>query len=301
MRILTFIFYLAAATFAFLVAKILLYSIRHQTSQQLRHQVTEHTLIPSGDRELHDVMVQFISEYEPQYLHCLLLEREYRKYKTTECHFGRAHVGMLRRFHKLRNEQEKDIKILQIGAMDGKSNDPLFLSMIQPHMSSTGKFWPPYAVDRLHAVLVEPVQIKALHKQYATFDLHIPDMNLSHFQFIEMVINDAKEIDSEGNCAFYKASITCPRMKGKKWISQISGLDPSPMKLIFSNDSDQCIDKVKLPCTTISGLLRSTGHDVVLQSPPAETEKDDSKWCRKTLMNTHNIPPQDLTKVCCQL
>lgn len=75
MRLLNFIFYLAGATFAILMVNIILYSIQDHNIPKLRHRNIDHTVIPCGERELHDEMVQYITEYEPRYLHCMQLER----------------------------------------------------------------------------------------------------------------------------------------------------------------------------------------------------------------------------------
>lgn len=188
---------------------------------------------------------------------------------ASECHFGRGHTEMLRRLHKLRNEQEQDFRIVQIGAMDGKSNDPIFLSMFKPHVATatTSNYWPPYPVGRVKATLVEPVHMKQLRKQYSTWTQSIPELTLRHFQFVEKAITEVKAINEEGKCVFYTPSVKCP-MK-MKWLQQISGLDPSHMRKHFQNESALCIQEHSLPCVTVSGLLRSTGQDLVPQPAPA--------------------------------
>jgi hypothetical protein len=280
MRFLTFLFYLAAVTFAFLVANILLYSIQDKNNPKLRQSTIDHTVIPCGEREIHDELVQYITEHEPRYLHCLQLEREIRDFVSSECHFGSGHTEMLRRFHKLRNEQEQEIRIIQIGAMDGKSNDPIFQAIYKPHLSPVaGKYWPPYSLKRVRAVLVEPVHMTTLLKQYATWTHDIPDMEISHFQFVEKAISQAEDISAAGKCVFFTPSPQCPLKI--QWARQISGLDPAYMKKVFGNHSDTCIQEHSLPCVTISGLLQSTGQDLVLRRAAVGGVQEE-RWCHRT-------------------
>lgn len=258
-----FLFYLSAVCFSFILLMLLLYSVKDQTRPKLRQSRIEHNIIPCGERELHDEMVQFISEYEPRYLHCLQLERENRKFTSSECHFGSGHIDMLRRLHRLRSEQEQDLNIVQIGAMDGKSNDPIFQSMYKPHLSSSGKYWPPYPLHIVHATLVEPVHMTLLKKQYAAWGRELPGMQLAHFQFVELAVSEATQINTEGKCTFYTPSPKCPLKI--KWANQISGLNPAHMQKVFGNSSDICIEQHVLPCVSVPGLLRIVGRDVHLR------------------------------------
>jgi len=286
MRLVKLLFSLAALVFTSIILRLVLFSSLDYGPPKLRQSSIDHTVIPCGERELHDEMVQFITEYEPRYLRCLLLEREDRDFRSVACANFKGHTDMIRRLHKLRNEQERELQIIQIGAMDGKTNDPLFHALYQPHLPDTGRsiFWPPYSLDGVFATLVEPVHMKELKETYSKWSAKLADLHYENFRFVEKAINEDESINDEGNCVFYTVADTCP-MK-MKWLSQISGLDPAPMKKVFKEKSDVCIQENTLPCVTISGLLVDSGHNITAQLSPSSRQQ---QWCHP--IHTENSKP----------
>ena len=283
MKLLKFLFYLSSITFAFLAVKIYLYSLRDRSVPKLRHSDIDHTVIPCGERELHDEMVQYISEIEPRYLHCLQLERDNRDFISAECHFDDAHTDLLRRIHKLRNEQEHSLRIVQIGASDDMINDPLYQAVFLPHLSAVEtRYKPSFSLERIHSVIVMPSHVNDVSKKFGEWSHQISSMDMANFKFVETAINDANLIDNKSHCVFYALSSTCP-LKLKKNL-HFDSLDSSHMQGLFGKNSELCINRTSIPCLSMSGLLRSIGEVLII---PPTAGASAQVWCRD---NSHQKP-----------
>jgi hypothetical protein len=271
MRLLKVVLSLAVLALTSLLLSLLFFSTHdYSASPRLRHNNLELSVIPCGERELHDAMVQFITEHEPRYLHCLLLEREDRAFRSPECsQLSRSHTDMLRRLHSLRNDQEKNLRIVQIGTMGDRRDDPLYQAMYEPHLyneTSEKQYWPPYPLHGLVATVVEPTLMASLVKQYASWSREIDSLHFSNFKFVDKAVMVAENINADGKCLFYTVANECPLEI--KWVSQIGAQDPSYLKKMFMNDTQQCVKQGMVPCVTVSGLMSESGHDLILKPTP---------------------------------
>lgn len=208
--------------------------------------------VPCGDRKLHEVMVNLVDQFETAYLTCLdpILSEE------PECEMNaiKPFRAVIRRLHKYTREMNEKFVTVQYGCLDGRSNDPIYGALM--------KIQPRYSLSNWEGILVEPAFMEKLKNTYQKFavDYGLP---LDQMHYAEGAINTPENIDSKGQCHFYKVvpGGDCPQKK--EWFSQISGLSEKGLRGFFKNNFEKCVEDNQIRCWTPAQLLGEHGFNIV--------------------------------------
>ena len=224
------------------------------------------------DEKTRELFMQFIDQHEATYLGCLNPSLP----SQADCKIGASHTfsatPIMRRLQKMRLQQNQRLNTVQIGVMDGKSNDPLYIAYLN------GKE-PLFSVANWHSILVEPAFMKELKHTYDTDVFVKSDIKKKNVHFIEGAFNEASKI-SKGKCHFYKVlshAEGCPLKK--TWAPQISTLDQRGLEKFFGHTNyPKCVHALSVSCWTMGTLLQNAQYDIELRSKP---EGSGQEWCVK--------------------
>lgn len=224
------------------------------------------------DEFTRELFMQFIDEHESLYIACLNSIELYHVFG--DCKLGASNsfsaTLIFKRLQKLRLARHERLHTVQIGVMDGKSNDPLYKAYLQ------GKE-PIFSMANWHSILVEPAFMQELKHTYETDVFVKSDVIKKNVHFVEGAFNEASKITADGYCYFYKVKSHiegCPL--NKIWAPQISTLDQRGLQKFFKKDYDLCVDQLKVSCWTMGTLLKHSGYDVELMT---KTDGSGKVWC----------------------
>ena len=253
-------------------------------TRRVEHPPLFSTNVPSGDVDVHRMFVQYISETESRYLYC----NAYRGYN--ECVYREAfHVDIMKRYLALRVSQKKRLNTIQIGCLDGRSNDPVFQAFVKVHENNeilkrnNKQLHTKYAFSLVdwHGILVEPVsanmeKLRETYKKISKFS----NLNLDNMYFVDKVIAEQKYVSKEGTCTFYDVlpvnmNAKCPYRK-HTWLKQTSSLDNSSLKLLLKEDFNNCVETKQIPCTTVVKLLTEYGYPLTKVGRTSQYCTDDT-------------------------
>eukprot|EP00544_Gedaniella_sp_CCMP2646_P013105 CAMPEP_0202500128 /NCGR_PEP_ID=MMETSP1361-20130828/32038_1 /ASSEMBLY_ACC=CAM_ASM_000849 /TAXON_ID=210615 /ORGANISM="Staurosira complex sp., Strain CCMP2646" /LENGTH=361 /DNA_ID=CAMNT_0049132493 /DNA_START=29 /DNA_END=1114 /DNA_ORIENTATION=- len=137
---------------------------------------------------------------------------------------------------------------VQIGGMDGKSNDPMYAQFVQPEVISSLKHWMP--------VVVEPVpdNFQALTETYKR-------ISASKGLLCPLLIQGAISYGPSRTCTFcrFDTSETAPDECNKHpdWMKyQIGTLDCDQSQRFFQDNFEKCIVQDSIICGSIATLLQ---------------------------------------------
>mmetsp|Transcript_10018 Transcript_10018/g.15146 ORF Transcript_10018/g.15146 Transcript_10018/m.15146 type:complete len:438 (-) Transcript_10018:153-1466(-) len=236
-----------------------------------------HTHRPSPaiytDYPLHQTLVQFISEWESRYLHCLSYnESGLSGYE--ECRIQNAVVSLIRRLHYIRTNRNEFFNTIQIGCLDGISNDPFFKAVIRPHVPRSkperGQ-WEAYSLAKWRGTLVEPAFMSSLNSTYQDVQ-NYTDLQLEQLHFISAAVSDPLSISSDGFCSFYKVNTEHKKCAFKRtWYKQISGMRKEAYVKLFGDNYTYCVLEERVPCVTLGQVLKLGGYDVHHETSKLDT------------------------------
>ena len=187
---------------------------------------------------------------------------EYNCPSSKQCRFSSIGQHLL----QYAINHNKTLLTVQFGAMDGVSNDPLYDMFVKHAVSKffLRDFLNQHAFDGLSnwlPVLVEPVpdNYNALIKTYSDIT---KKRNLSCAVPIQAAVSyNDEQGDGTGMCTFcrFNTSDNAPEKCAKRadWQKfQIGTLDCGYSKKFFMKDYDLCIVQDKIPCSSVSNLLK---------------------------------------------
>lgn len=180
-------------------------------------------------------------------------------------------TGKLARFKEIGHELIKRaaasnqvLVTVQIGGMDGYSNDPMYNMYIKQGRDSTDTSFP--KLKHWLPVVVEPVPInfEALSKTYKTLQQHATDKLECSIIEPWAVSYDTAPPDLCTFCRFDTSETAQPQCKRKPdWMKlQLGTLECGYSKQFFNVDFDACIIQDKVKCGPVSALLHKTGLPV---------------------------------------
>lgn len=146
---------------------------------------------------------------------------------------------------------------VQVGAMDGKSNDPLYEMFIDQRAKFLLGMEEAFSIGHWLPVLIEPVpqNYENMMKTYAKV---ARDQGLG----CAVPIHAAVSYDgSKTECAFCRVNTAedAPQRCREKpdWMRlQLGTLDCAHSRMFFNEDFDLCVLQDPLPCSSVGGLLR---------------------------------------------
>ena len=167
-------------------------------------------------------------------------------------------------------QRNETLLTLQVGAMDGKSNDPMFEMFVEGTKKYVNGRTSFSTLNNWIPVLVEPVptNYEAMMNTYASIAI---DKGLG----CAVPINAAVSYDAtKKSCPFCRVNTSddapnkCKELPD--WMRlQLGTLDCEYSKKFFNTDFDQCVVQDPLPCSSIVNLLRernlSTENIAMLQ------------------------------------
>jgi hypothetical protein len=210
------------------------------------------SLVPCGDRELHNVMVNLAEQFETNYINCM----DPNLTEEPECELSnlKPFRAVIRRLHKYTRDHNQKFVTVQYGCLDGKSNDPIYGALM--------KIEPRYPLDNWEGILVEPAFMDKLKVTYTSF-AETYGVVLDQMRYAEGAINTPENIDSEGKCHFYKVvpGGECPQKK--EWMTQISGLSEKGLRGFFKKNFEKCVQDIQMRCWTPGQLLGEHGFHMV--------------------------------------
>jgi hypothetical protein len=253
------------------------------TKEMLKHP----NKVPSGNRELHNMMVNLAEQFEPAYVNCLdpVLNEE------PECELSilKPYRAVIRRLHQFTREHNQKFVTVQYGCLDGKSNDPIYGALM--------KMEPRYPLDNWEAILVEPAFMEKLKKTYTQFS-DAYGVVQSQMHYAEGAINTPENIDAAGKCHFYKVvpGGECPQKK--EWMTQISGLSEKGLRGFFKKNFEKCVQDIQMRCWTPGQLLGEYGFDMVhsTTTSPIHYDKSLSAGSGEKSLYSVNVHCLDKTK-----
>ena len=228
------------------------------------------TIPPTGDLQLHKLMVQYISESEPRYLRCMTSRH------ADQCPVGPfMFMDIMRRLLDYRVNRNEKLQTVQIGCFDGKSNDPIYEAFVRPHVLPKRTFSSPknITLSDWKAILVEPIFMNALKSTYKEI-YNATDALPCHFHFSSSIITDSEDNIKNGECTFYdvapKHKTNCTN--AKDWLKQISGTKGDFIRKTLQNKFDDCVEVKQVKCLTLPQLFNEAGISIT-------KSKDTSLYC----------------------
>ena len=160
-------------------------------------------------------------------------------------------------------QQNETLLTLQIGAMDGKSNDPMYEMFVDQQAKFLFGMEEAVSLVNWLPVLIEPVPLN-YENMIKTYEEVARDKGLG----CAVPIHAAVSYDgSARECAFCRVNTAddapqyCKELPD--WMRlQLGTLDCAYSRKFFNTDFDLCVLQDPLPCSSVGNLLRSKGLEL---------------------------------------